>query len=226
VHAILQSAYISAGQRCTCARRLVLIDSQQSAAVLARLQQVAARLRAGAWDSEPQPFMGAVVSLAAADQLLAAQERLIDAGAQAMLRMTRLAEGTALLSAGLLDVSAVRDLPDEEYFGPLLQVQRAADLDEALQLANRTRYGLAAGLLSDSDEQWRIFARKIRAGIVNWNRPLTGASSAAPFGGIGASGNHRPSAFYAADYCAYPQASLEALRTALPATLSPGMDFS
>ncbi|MFP1495713.1 hypothetical protein ACLB1Q_03515 [Escherichia coli] len=38
-----------------------------------------------------------------------------------------------------------------------------------------------------------------RAGIVNWNKPLTGAASTAPFGGIGASGNHRPSAWYAAD---------------------------
>jgi len=50
----------------------------------------------------------------------------------------------------------------------------------------------------------------VRAGVVNWNRPTTGASSAAPFGGIGASGNHRPSAFYAADYCAFPVAGLEA----------------
>ena len=50
----------------------------------------------------------------------------------------------------------------------------------------------------------------MRAGVVNWNRPTTGASSSAPFGGIGGSGNHRPSAFYAADYCAFPVAGLEA----------------
>lgn len=226
VHAIIQSAYLSAGQRCTCARRLVVIDSPNAEALLARLATIAGRLRAGAWDSEPAPFMGAVVSITAADQLLAAQERLIAAGAQPLLAMRCQQDSTALLSAGLLDVSTVQDLPDEEYFGPLLQVQRAKDLTTAISLANRTRYGLAAGLLSDSEEQWRIFARKIRAGIVNWNRPLTGASSAAPFGGIGASGNHRPSAFYAADYCAYPQASLEAGRATLPAVLSPGLDFS
>ena len=58
----------------------------------------------------------------------------------------------------------------------------------------------------DLDQFWA----NIRAGIVNWNRPTNGASSGAPFGGIGWSGNHRPSAYYAADYCAYPVASAEA----------------
>ena len=62
-----------------------------------------------------------------------------------------------------------------------------------------------------------------RAGIVNWNKPLTGASSAAPFGGVGASGNHRASAFYAADYCAWPMASLESQQVSLPEKLSPGI---
>ena len=80
-------------------------------------------------------------------------------------------------------------------------------------MANQTQFGLAAGLLSDSREQYDLFWREARAGIVNWNKPLTGASSAAPFGGIGASGNHRASAYYAADYCAYPVASLEAENT-------------
>jgi len=42
--------------------------------------------------------------------------------------------------------------------------------------------------------------------VISINAPTAGASSALPFGGIGASGNHRPSAFYAADYCAWPQA--------------------
>ncbi|ECN5303748.1 N-succinylglutamate 5-semialdehyde dehydrogenase, partial [Salmonella enterica subsp. enterica serovar Typhimurium] len=50
--------------------------------------------------------------------------------------------------------------------------------------------------------------------------------STAPFGGVGASGNHRPSAWYAADYCAWPMASLESPELTLPATLSPGLDFS
>ena len=68
---------------------------------------------------------------------------------------------------------------------------------------------LAAGLVSENDALYRRFWSGVRAGIVNWNRPTTGAASTAPFGGPGLSGNHRPSAWYAADYCAYPVASLE-----------------
>ncbi len=225
-HAIVQSAFISAGQRCTCARRLILIDGPATDALLARLVKVSANIRVGAFDTEPPPFMGAVVSLQASDDLLSAQQTLIAKGGKPLLAMRRLVEGTALLSPGIVDVTHATDLPDEEYFGPLLQVYRVASLDAAIAVANHTRYGLAAGLLSDDAAQWRIFATRIRAGIVNWNRPLTGASSAAPFGGIGASGNHRPSAFYAADYCAYPQASLEAEQVAMPSALSPGLDFS
>lgn len=114
-------------------------------------------------------------------------------------------------------------MPDEEYFGPLLKVYRYTDFDEAINEGNNTGFGLSAGLLSDSEDLYNHFFRRIRAGIVNWNKPITGASSAAPFGGIGASGNHRASAFYAADYCAYPIASVEAEKVSLPATLSPGI---
>jgi len=58
---------------------------------------------------------------------------------------------------------------------------------------------------------------------LDWMTALTGAASTAPFGGVGASGNHRASAYYAADYCAYPVASLETPSLVLPATLTPGI---
>jgi len=122
----------------------------------------------------------------------------------------------------LTDVAGV---PDEEHFGPLLSVIRYADFDEAIRLANQTRFGLATGLISEQREQFDRLLLEARAGIVNWNKPLTGASSNAPFGGVGASGNHRASAYYAADYCAWPMASLETNRIELPSALSPGIDF-
>ena len=94
----------------------------------------------------------------------------------------------------------------------MLQVIRVADFEEAIAVANATRYGLAAGLVSDDDAKWRLYLDRSRAGVVNRNRPTTGAAGNMPFGGLGASGDHRPSAFYAADYCAYPVASFEADR--------------
>ena len=110
-----------------------------------------------------------------------------------------------------------------EYFGPLLQVKRVADFDTAIEEANRTRYGLSAGLLSDRRELWDKFIAEIRAGVVNWNQQTTGARGDAPFGGLGLSGNHRPSAYYAADYCAYPVASIEMNELKMPANTAPGM---
>ena len=223
VHHIIQSAFISAGQRCTCARRLYVAHGEAGDTLLARLVAVAATITVGAFDAEPPPFMGAVISINAAEKLLAAQQMLLDSGGRSLLEMKSLQANTALLSAGLIDVTDVADLADDEYFGPLLLVIRYHRFDDAIKHANQSRYGLAAGLLSINRDQYTQFEQTIRAGIVNWNRPLTGASSASPFGGIGASGNHRASAYYAADYCSYPQASLEAETITLPAKLSPGL---
>ncbi|MFJ2684257.1 succinylglutamate-semialdehyde dehydrogenase [Pseudomonas sp. NPDC087342] len=223
VYTIVQSAFISAGQRCTCARRLLVPVGAWGDMLLARLVSVSSQLVVGRFDAEPPPFMGAVVSLSVAQNLLKAQSDLLANGARALLPMSQLQVGSALLSPGILDVTGVADRVDEELFGPLLQVVRYEDFDAAIAEANRTRYGLAAGLLSDSRAQFERLLLEGRAGVVNWNKALTGAASSAPFGGIGASGNHRASAYYAADYCSYPVASLESERLALPEHLTPGV---
>jgi succinylglutamic semialdehyde dehydrogenase len=127
------------------------------------------------------------------------------------------------LSPGLIDTTEATERPDEEYFGPLLQLIRVETLEQAIEEANNTAFGLAAGMLTDNDDHWNEFYLRARAGILNRNRPTTGASGGAPFGGIGASGNHRPSAFYAADYCAYPMASMSDPEPTLPEKLSPGI---
>ncbi|NBF02726.1 succinylglutamate-semialdehyde dehydrogenase [Pseudomonas sp. Fl5BN2] len=226
VYTIIQSAFISAGQRCTCARRLLVPEGAWGDTLLARLVAVSATLDVGAYDQQPAPFMGSVISLGAARALMDAQQQLLAKGGVALLEMTQPQAQAALLTPGILDVTAVAERPDEELFGPLLQVIRYADFDGAIAEANRTQYGLAAGLLSDSAERYQQFWLESRAGIVNWNKQLTGAASSAPFGGVGASGNHRASAYYAADYCAYPVASLETPSLVLPSTLTPGVRLS
>lgn len=220
----LQSAYLTAGQRCTCARRLILPAGAAGDAFLAEFTRLIATIRVGPFTDRPEPFMGPVISAAAAGQVLAAQQELMTGGATALRAARLLRPGTGLVSPGLLDVTAVRRRPDEEIFGPLLQLIRVPDFDAAINEANATRFGLAAGLIAEDPALYARFRDEIRAGLVNWNQPLTGASGAAPFGGVGHSGNHRPSAFFAADYCAYPVASIEVPAPALPATLPPGLD--
>lgn len=225
VHDILQSAYISSGQRCTCARRLYVEQGEQGDALVAKLVEAVKQIKVGPWNAQPQPFMGSMISEAAAKGMVAAQANLQNLGGVSLVELTHLQAGTGLVSPGLIDVTAVSELPDEEYFGPLLQLVRYSDFDQAIKLANQTRYGLSAGILADSRDDYEYFLARIRAGIVNWNKQITGASGAAPFGGVGASGNHRASAFYAADYCAYPVASVEADAVSLPASLSPGLSL-
>jgi succinylglutamic semialdehyde dehydrogenase len=166
--------------------------------------------------------MGPVISNQAAQKLLTFQKYLLEKGATPLLEMQLLKEKSGLLSPGIIDVTHVKNRVDEEYFGPLLQLIRVPNLQAAIHEANQTAFGLTAGLLSDNAADYQKFYSQIRAGIINWNTALTGASSSAPFGGIGLSGNHRPSAYYAADYCSYPVASMENPEMIKPKLL-PGM---
>jgi len=130
-------------------------------------------------------------------------------GGKPLRRLDRPVAERPYLTPGLIDVTDIADRPDEEIFGPVLQVIRVPDFDAAIAEANNTSFGLAASLVGGSPEMFDRFWAAVRAGVINRNKPTNGAPSNAPFGGIGLSGNHRPSAFYAADYCAYPVTSVE-----------------
>ncbi|WP_339723174.1 succinylglutamate-semialdehyde dehydrogenase [uncultured Paraglaciecola sp.] len=226
VHDIIQSAFVTSGQRCTCARRLFIQQGDAGDAILQKLIVATNNIQVGMYDAEAQPFMGAMVSQHAASLMVKAQQQLVELGANPLVELKHLDTDSGFVSPGIIDVTNIlKDMPDEEHFGPLLKVIRYSDFDQAIDEANNTSFGLSAGLLSDSQADYQHFYQRIRAGIVNWNRPITGASGAAPFGGIGDSGNHRASAYYAADYCAYPVASVELEKTTLPGTLSPGLSI-
>ena len=215
------SAFLTSGQRCTCARRLIVGPSDR--AVIPELVSMTRDLRIGGPMDTPEPFMGALISTYAANAVLAAQDRLLAAGATSILKAAAVAGHPAALTPGIVDVTDVTVRPDEEIFGPLLQVIRVADFDSAIHKSNNTRFGLSAALLSDRRELFDEFHRQVRAGVINWNRPTNGASSALPFGGVGLSGNHRPSGAWAADYCSYPIASMETEKLTLPEKPAPGL---
>nr|WP_295105762.1 succinylglutamate-semialdehyde dehydrogenase [uncultured Caulobacter sp.] len=204
---VVQSAFITTGQRCSCARRLIVPDDAFGKAVIEATAGLAERLSIGPWNSEGEAFMGPLISTRAAQAARAVADTLGGDRIRSLGSVEGLSE--AFVTPGLVDVTGV-DTPDEELFAPWLQVRRVANFDDALKTANATRYGLSAGLISNESRRWDQFLNRIRAGVVNWNRPTTGAAGSMPFGGLGASGNHRPSAYYAADYCAYPVASFEA----------------
>ncbi|TNF19466.1 MAG: succinylglutamate-semialdehyde dehydrogenase, partial [Vibrionaceae bacterium] len=139
VYTIIQSAFISAGQRCTCARRLYVPHGDKGDALITRLVEATQKLRIDQPFAEPAPFMGPQISKAAADFILKAQANLQSLGGEILVEARGLE--AAFVTPGIIDVTPIAELPDEEYFGPLLQVVRYETLAQAVELANDTQFG-------------------------------------------------------------------------------------
>lgn len=208
-----QSAFLTTGQRCSCARRVILPEGRFGDAVVEAITARAKALRIGTWN-DPDIFMGPLVSERAREQALAFQDMLLSRGARPVLALTGLERGGGFVTPGVLDITGASGIPDEELFGPLMQIVRVKDFSAAIERANATRYGLSGGLVCDDIALWETAYHEMKAGILNRNRPTAGASGSMPFGGPGLSGNFRPGAYYAADYCAWPQASQLASKAA------------
>nr|MCU0882543.1 aldehyde dehydrogenase family protein [Hyphomonadaceae bacterium] len=207
---IIHSAFITSGQRCSCARRIILPVGAWGDQVLDLVRDKVARMVIGPWNAAPEPFIGPVINAAQAGRASATQADWIAQGGVPVFEAVIGVEGPAFVRPGLIDMSAVTDVVDDELFAPIAQVYRVATFEEAIARANATKFGLSSGLVSDDPVLWQQAAALLRAGLVNRNRPTTGAASSLPFGGPGLSGNGRPSAAYAADYAAWPVARQEA----------------
>ena len=205
---VAHSAFSSAGQRCTAARRLIVKDSMYDP-LIEEIRKLVDRMIVGGPFDEPAPFMGPVIDNASADLLTESFLYLMSNGGKAIKHMTRPHGDLPFLSPAMIDVTGMAEKPDVELFGPLLQVIKVGDFEEAIAEANNTRFGLCASLVGGTPQEYNLFWANIRAGLINWNRSTNGASSGTPLGGLGLSGNHRPSSYYAADYSAYPVSSTE-----------------
>lgn len=207
---IVNSAFITTGQRCSCARRLIVPQGKVGDAIIEAVDAMAARLPIAAWNDGTDAFMGPLVSDNAAAAAHRAVSERIARGAKVIRSFEAIeSRSAAFVTPALLDTTGI-DIPDAEIFAPVLSIIRVPDFDAAIEAANATSFGLSAGLISQDPTLWTRMVEESRAGVLNHNRPTTGAAGNMPFGGLGASGNHRPSAYYAADYCAYPIASFEA----------------
>jgi succinylglutamic semialdehyde dehydrogenase len=208
---IVQSAFLGSGQRCTAARRLIIkADLFQPA--MATLLDLVDRLIIDHPHADPAPWCGPMIDMVAADALTESFLYLMSHGGKPLRHMQRPKPGLPYVSPGVIDVTAMAKRPDVELFGPLLQIVRVDDFEAAMAEAAETRFGLSAALIGGSPEQFESFWANVPAGIVNWNRPTTATAPTAPSGGIGLSGNSRPSGWYAADHCAWPVATQEAVQ--------------
>ncbi len=224
VLATIQSAFITAGQRCSSARRLIIPQNLFGDEFIKRLVEVSSNIIVGKYTDVEEPFFGPLRTPDMVDAILFDQEQLIREGGIPLLKSERLSSiGECFVSPGIIDITKVEKKPDNELIGPFIKVIRVKSFDEAIEEANRTAYGLAAGVFTEKRELFEQFDSKIKSGLVNWNQQLTGAAGTAPFGGIKKSGNYRPSGYFAVDYCVYAVAAIEAENVKRPASLPHGI---
>lgn len=217
----LISAFISSGQRCTCARRLILPYGTDD--VVNDLAAMVRRTIVGLPKDRPEAFVGPLIDPSAAERLLLAQATLLEQGAAPIVPCVRADRCDALVTPGLIDASNVEHLEDEEVFGPLLVIRRVDTLDAAYVEAGSTRFGLAGALLGGDATDFAEFARRVPVGVAVHNAPTTGASAKLPFGGLGASGNHRPAGYHMTRHVADAIARVRVDRLSIPEQPPPGV---
>ncbi len=211
---VTASAFVTAGQRCTCTRRAIFVESAATEKQLQRLVQRTRALHLGMPGDTPQPDVGPLISITAAETLMATYDQLLSLGCQSMIPLEVDPRAKNLIHPTIVDASGLtmsqwEQLGQMEWFGPLLVVQRTADFEAAIRAAAITPYGLAAALLGGTKSMFDQFVCEVRAGVVNWNGTTTGAAGSLPFGGLGDSGNHRPAGFFMIDSCNDPIAIIE-----------------
>jgi succinylglutamic semialdehyde dehydrogenase len=180
----------------------------------------------GNYTDDPEPFMGPMITTNAVKTILDAQKHLVSLGGIVLKEFKQIGGVTSkLVEPGIIDVTDIKNLPDEEYFGPLLQIIRSNNFDHAIDIANDTKYGLVSGVITKNKDLFWKAESELKTGIVNWNRPTTGCASVVPFGGMGWSGCNRPSGYTTIEHCGHPTALHLTEVPELPSTLLPGLNL-
>jgi acyl-CoA reductase-like NAD-dependent aldehyde dehydrogenase len=184
-----QGAFGAAGQKCTATRRLI-VERAVYEPVLAGLARRAEQLVVGAGGSagvEVPPL----IDQAAAEGVMASIDQAQTLGAIVASGGRRaegeLAHGSFVLPTVLHEVAPGMRVIDEEVFGPVCTVSPAADLDEAIALANATPYGLSTAICTNDLNRAFAFIARCEAGMVHINRATPGGDPHMPFGGLKAS---------------------------------------
>ena len=211
------------GQRCTSASRLFatpgIID-----AFAEKLSAVLHGIEIGP-PLEPGVFMGPLISRAAHAKVEHYRQLSRECGGERLVLVDPDLP-PPYVGPGLMrfvDAGQTHRYHRDEIFGPEAALYPVADLEQAVAAANDSEYGLAASVFTRRRSHYEHFVGRLRTGILNWNRGTIGASGKLPFGGLGKSGNDRPTGIAATLYCTAPQAHLESEGSFDPESLPPGM---
>jgi len=184
------ASFLNAGQVCTSAERIYVHEAMHDAFV-ERLVSEAKSLRIG--NGLGKVDMGPMVSARERDRYEAIVGRAIQQGARVACgggRPAGLNRGWFTDATVLTGVTPDMEIVNDESFGPVAPIVKVRDLDEAIELANRSRFGLGANIYTrDLSEAMRA-VNEIQSGMVWVNVPLLD-NDAVPFGGRKLSGNGR-----------------------------------
>lgn len=227
IYETLVGAYMSSGQRCSGTSRVIL-HPKIADEFTEKFYQAAKKLSIGHWSENT--FMGSLINAAAVEKYIRFQEIANRENCESLMR----GKSLDLKHKGFYVTPSIHLVkkfdPNSVYqkseiFGPNVAIHTTDNFDEAMHIVNSSGYGLVMALFSKNKELYEQALFKARVGLLNWNRTTNGASSRLPFGGMGKSGNDRPSAHFAIQYCTVPVASLEDPTPFDPTKILPGMNL-
>lgn len=192
---IVNGAMLSAGQKCTATRRL-LLHGEIHDTVLDLLRERVGGLRVGDPLDEGTD-VGPLISARALGNVLEEVERAVSEGAVLVAGGDRddakeLARGHYMRPTVLTNVTEDMRIAQEEVFGPVLSVLEVTDLDQAVTVMNGTRYGLSASIFTSDENAIRRFVTEVDAGMLHVNNATTGGEGHVPFGGMKGSTGYGP----------------------------------
>lgn len=207
----LMGCFLTTGQRCSCTSKIILHKSIKDEFV-DRFYKAAKKINIGYW--KDNPFMGPLISEDSVEKYIRFQEIAKREGAETLMRGKALeTEKPGHFVTPSINIVKEFDAKsfyqNNEIFGPNVAIFTVDDYEEAMQITNSAGFGLVAALFTKDQKMFEKALIDAKVGLLNWNRTTNGASSKLPFGGMGKSGNDRPSAHFAVNYCTVPVASLE-----------------
>lgn len=190
VEQVLLGAFRSTGQKCTATSRLVLTEGVADR-FLDELAARAAALKVGD-PTDPSTQMGPVVSGSAQASITGGIDNARRQGAQVLTGGGGYASGPLseghFVSPTIVELSGPADIWNDELFGPVLSVRRAADVQEAFALANEGEFGLSAAVFTQDLTRALEAVTHIDVGVLHINSESAGADPHVPFGGAKKSG--------------------------------------
>jgi acyl-CoA reductase-like NAD-dependent aldehyde dehydrogenase len=197
VEGALWGAFGTTGQRCTAASRIV-VHRKVYRKFIEKFKAAASRLKLGD-GLEKGTDVGPVINESQFNKILRYIEIGKNEGAKLILggkpcRKGNCSGGYFIEPALFIDVSSGMRIAQEEIFGPVVSVIKAEDLEDAIQIVNRTPYGLSSSIYTQDVNASAIAERDLETGIVYINASTIGAEIQLPFGGIKHSGYGRKEA--------------------------------